>query len=380
MSLEHQIILSLGSNQGHRLEHLIGAVQSIHAQIATVIKVSKVYESPAWGFDSDPFFNIAILLHTDKDCMTIAKQLWHLEQSMGRKPKTKSEYEARIIDIDLISFDQDIIENDHLQIPHKEMHRRQFVLCPMMDLEIVWEHPILKKNIPTLLAHCSDKSSCIPVATMEAPLSKFQFQNNNHIVIEGNIGAGKTTLTNKIAADFNGKTVLEQFSDNPFLPLFYQDASRYAFPLEMSFLAERYQQLADDLKQYDLFKDFLIADYHIFKSLIFAKVTLSDAEFRLYKTLFDIIYKEIPKPDLYIYLYQKTPKLIQNIQKRARLYEQSISETYLMQINNGYLDYIKSDKQLRVLIIDVSELDFVENHKDYLYILEQIDDFCKQKK
>ena len=137
-------------------------------------------------------------------------------------------------------------------------------------------------------------------------------------------------------------------------------------------MADRYKQLSDDLAQFDLFKDFIIADYHIFKSIIFAKVTLQEDEFRLYKTMFDIIYKEMPKPDLYIYLYQNTERLLENIKKRGRSYEQEIPGDYLEKINHGYLDYIKSKTDWNVLIIDVSDKDFVKKQDDYLQILEQI--------
>jgi len=207
---------------------------------------------------------------------------------------------------------------------------------------------------------------------LNTPLQKINFDDFNYIAIEGNIGAGKTTLVSKLAEDFNAKTVLERFADNPFLPKFYKDQNRYAFPLEMSFLADRYQQISDDLAQFDLFKDFIIADYHIFKSLIFAKVTLAEDEYRLYKTLFDIIYKEMPKPDLYVYLYQNTERLLANIKRRGRSYEQEIPAEYLEKINNGYLDYIKTQKDLNVLIVDVSERDFVKNQEDYIFILSEI--------
>jgi deoxyadenosine/deoxycytidine kinase len=210
------------------------------------------------------------------------------------------------------------------------------------------------------------------VQNLEIPIAKIKLDHFNYIAIEGNIGAGKTTLTNKLAEDFNAKTVLERFADNPFLPKFYEDQSRYAFPLEMSFLADRYQQISDDLAQFDLFKDFIVADYHIFKSLIFAKVTLAEDEFRLYKTMFDIIYKEMPKPDLYIYLYQSTERLLANIKTRGRSYEQEIPAEYLEKINNGYLDYIKSQKNLNVLIIDVTNRDFLNNQEDYVFVLEEI--------
>ena len=203
-------------------------------------------------------------------------------------------------------------------------------------------------------------------------MQKINFDDFNYIAIEGNIGAGKTTLVSKLAEDFNAKTVLERFADNPFLPKFYKDQNRYAFPLEMSFLADRYQQISDDLAQFDLFKDFIIADYHIFKSLIFAKVTLAEDEYRLYKTLFDIIYREMPKPDLYVYLYQNTERLLANIKRRGRSYEQEIPAEYLEKINNGYLDYIKTQKDLNVLIVDVSERDFVKNQEDYIFILDEI--------
>jgi deoxyadenosine/deoxycytidine kinase len=140
----------------------------------------------------------------------------------------------------------------------------------------------------------------------------------------------------------------------------------------MSFLADRYQQLSDDLAQFDLFKDFLVADYHIFKSLIFAKITLAEDEYRLYRNLFDIVYREMPKPDLYIYLYQNSERLLQNIKKRGRDYEQKIPADYLDKINSGYLEYIKSQTDLNVLIIDISDKDFVKSQQDYLFVLEQI--------
>ena len=223
-----------------------------------------------------------------------------------------------------------------------------------------------------LLLLSEDKSNCKVIQNLEIPIARLKLDHFNYIAIEGNIGAGKTTLTNKLAEDFNAKSVLERFADNPFLPKFYEDQNRYAFPLEMSFLADRYQQISDDLAQFDLFKDFIVADYHIFKSLIFAKVTLAEDEFRLYKTMFDIIYKEMPKPDLYIYLYQTTERLLENIKERGRNYEQEIPAEYLEKINNGYLDYIKSQTNLNILIIDVTNRDFQNNQEDYVYILNEI--------
>jgi deoxyadenosine/deoxycytidine kinase len=201
----------------------------------------------------------------------------------------------------------------------------------------------------------------------------------NYIAIEGNIGSGKTSLAKKIGDDYNAKLVLERFADNPFLPKFYEDEDRYAFPLEMSFLADRYHQLSDDLAQFDLFKNFIVSDYFIFKSLIFAQITLSNEEYNLYRKMFDIMYKEITKPDVYVFLYQNTDRLIENIKIRGRAYEQNIKPDYLDKIHKGYLSFIKSKEELNPLIIDVSQLDFVHNDQDYQSILKQILEFNPTK-
>jgi deoxyadenosine/deoxycytidine kinase len=305
------------------------------------------------------------------------KQVLKVEKTLGRVRSKDLGYQARIIDVDIIAFDEEIIATENLQIPHPLLQDRKFVLQPMLDLGLNWEHPILKKSAFQLLAQTEDVSELLAVHSITAPIERLALQQFNYIAIEGNIGAGKTTLASKLAEDCNAKLVLERFADNPFLPKFYKDQSRYAFPLEMSFLADRYQQLSDDLAQFDLFKDFVVADYHIFKSLIFAKVTLQEDEFRLYKTMFDIIHKEMPKPDLYVYLYQNTDRLLRNIKKRGRSYEQEIEASYLEKINQGYLDYIKTQTDLNVLIIDVSELDFVKNQAHYLFLLNEINNKIK---
>lgn len=372
MKSQHQVVLSIGSNQGNRLENIQNCISLIHQEVGTVIRVSKLYETPAWGFESDAFYNCAVLLHTASSSQKILNQVLKVEKQLGRIRLNQDGYQSRIIDVDVIVFDDEIIESEKLQIPHPLMQNRNFVLLPMQDLKLDWKHPVLQKTILELIAISPDDSVCTVVQDLKCPLSEIPLEKFNYIAFEGNIGAGKTTLVHKIAEDFNAKTVLERFADNPFLPKFYKDQNRYAFPLEMSFLADRYQQLSDDLAQFDLFKDFIVADYHIFKSLIFAKITLQEDEYRLYRNLFDIIYKEMPKPDLYIYLYQNTERLLQNIKKRGRNYEQNIEAEYLDKINNGYLEYIKSQTDLNVLIIDVSDRDFVKKQEDYLYVLDKI--------
>jgi len=195
-----------------------------------------------------------------------------------------------------------------------------------------------------------------------------------YLVIEGNIGAGKTTLSTMLSEDLNAKLVLERFADNPFLPRFYNDPDRYSFPLELSFLAERYKQLNDELRSLSLFQPLIIADYFFMKSLIFAKNTLKGDEYNLYRQIFEIIYNSIPKPDLYVYLHLPTPKLLENIHKRGRDYEQQITAEYLDDIQKGYFDFFKQHPEYTFLVIDTSNLDFVSNQADYLKLKSVIFD------
>ena len=196
--------------------------------------------------------------------------------------------------------------------------------------------------------------------------------NYSYVAIEGCIGAGKTTLAKQIAEQFGAKLILEQFEDNPFLPKFYKDQDKYAFPLELSFLASRYQQLMDQLSSQDLFHSFTIADYFITKSLIFAQRTLQDDELALYSRLFQIMLANLPKPHLLVYLYSNIDQLLRNIKNRGREYEQNISSDYLEKIQNGYFDYIKQQSDKRILIIDTNGIDFVKNEQEYNEIVSLI--------
>ncbi len=196
--------------------------------------------------------------------------------------------------------------------------------------------------------------------------------NYNFIVIEGLIGAGKTSLSKMIAQKFNSKLILEQFADNPFLPKFYKSPEKYSFPLELSFLAERYQQLKEELASGDLFKSFSISDYYFSKSLIFAKSTLADDEYNLFRKLFNIIYTGLPKPDLYVYLHLNSENALKNIKKRGRDYEQTIEKEYLDTLRQNYFEYFKQEKNLKFLIIDTNGIDFVNKPKDFEIIVDVI--------
>ena len=180
------------------------------------------------------------------------------------------------------------------------------------------------------------------------------------IAIEGNIGSGKTTFSEMLAEQFQCKLILEQFADNPFLPKFYEHPERHAFPLELFFMAERYQQLGE-LTSGDLFATQVVSDYFFMKSKLFAQNNLKEDELLLFNRLSDIALKNLPRPDVLLYLHSDVNRLQANIRKRGRDYEQNISDEYLLQIQERYFDYFKKQKDFPVLIVDVSNVDFVED-------------------
>ncbi len=380
--------------------------------------VAPVYIAPADGFDGNDFLNSCLLVHSGKNPRDTLNILQEIEMQMGRQPKAGTAYENRVIDLDILLFDDLVLNDEDLVIPHPKMQERDFVMKPLAAIAGDVVHPGLKQTIEklafdTVLSGVVEQNGIslsrkgshrLPSVTLDivendrslsgaeangfeddrspikAELIKTKMKSSlseaavNFIAIEGNIGSGKTSLANMLSEDFNGKPVLERFADNPFLPLFYQDKERYSFPLEMSFLADRYQQLSDDVAQHELFTNFTVADYYVIKSLIFSKITLQEEEYTLYKRLFNMMYKELVKPDLYVYLYQTEERLLENIKKRGRDYEQNIEASYLAQIQQGYADFIRSQTDLKIIVIDVTDLDFVNNHKDYLNVLEQICD------
>lgn len=194
----------------------------------------------------------------------------------------------------------------------------------------------------------------------------------NFVTIEGNIGAGKTTLAHLLSKHFNARLILEEFADNPFLPKFYENPGQYAFPLELFFMAERYKQLKELLQTKDMFQNITISDYLFTKCLLFAKVNLPEEEFRLYQKLFEIINPQIIQPDIVIYLHTPVKKLQENIKKRNREYEQSIPNDYLFTLQETYTQYIKQHN-IKTLYVDAGNADFLGNEQHLKIIVDALD-------
>jgi deoxyguanosine kinase len=196
--------------------------------------------------------------------------------------------------------------------------------------------------------------------------------NHHFITIEGNIGAGKTTLAHILAAHYNARLVLEEFTDNPFLPKFYSNPKQFAFPLELFFMAERYKQLKDLIHTKDLFQSVTVSDYLFSKCLLFAKVNLPEEEFHLYQRLFEIIHQQLIQPDVLIYLHSPVNKLQQNIKKRNRSYEQTIPDAYLFNIQETYTNYIRQHN-IKTIFVDASNADFLGNPAHLRVVTDALD-------
>lgn len=194
------------------------------------------------------------------------------------------------------------------------------------------------------------------------------------IAVEGNIGAGKTTLCHRMAQHAGCALVLEQFTDNPFLPPFYEQPERYAFPVELFFMTERHKQLSEHFSQPDLFSNFTVADYFFVKTLLFAKNNLNEEEFRLFQRLFGVLNATFPKPDLLLFLHRPVEVLLQQIAKRGRNIEHNISAQYLQEIQNVYFDFFKNEQETPIVVLDLEDSDFQENDENFLKILHILEE------
>ena len=223
---------------GNRFEHLQNAVNAIFEEVGHIRKISAVYETPAMGFEGSDFLNCVISIQSSLTPSEILKEILRIEKDMGRSRKKAKEYTSRPIDIDILFIDDFVKNSKKLTIPHPEISNRRFVIQPMAEVNAQFQHPVSRKNMAELLAETNDDSKMRKLSKwLRNPGNDYNISKYNYIAIEGNIGAGKTSLASQIANDFNAKLILERFKDNPFLPKFYKNQSRYAFPLEMSFLA-----------------------------------------------------------------------------------------------------------------------------------------------
>ncbi len=368
----NKVYISLGSNEGDRLKEIRAAVVQIQKNIGILTDLSSLYENPAWGFEGPDFLNACIGVQTDFTPHELLKKLLKIEHKMGRVRSVKPRYKSRNIDLDLLFFEDQVINNDDLVLPHPRLELRKFILSPMCEIAPDFIHPRLGKSLFNLSRLCMDK-----LAVRKIPLKEWSEDfliKEQILVFEGNIGVGKTSLAQKIACDYQAPILLENFSQNPYLEKFYYHPKRFAFPLENYFLEDRFRQFNHFLKAASGKKK-AVADHSLLKSLVFAKINLSSTHFEFFIKDFERLSAELVFNQKVIFLHKPIEKLIEQIKNRGRTYEQNITQDYLEKIQRGYENLQKEFFSFSQQNIDLSGLDFVNDERAYQIILQRIKAF-----
>ncbi len=365
------VYLSLGSNLGDKINNLQNAINLIDSKVGDVLLISSLYKTKADGFVGEDFLNCCLSLRTSMEPKILIKELINIESKNGRLRSNRNIYESRSIDIDILFYEDKIINQNNLTIPHPHMHKRNFVIKPLLEIAKSKIHPVLNQTIFEIDLNLIGTGIFKINDTLTLPIFE-KLKSIKNIVIEGNIGVGKTCLSEKLSKDLNKELIVEGYMDNPFLEKYYENPDRYALNVELTFLTDRCRQLNDFNNQISLFNSGLVADYDIFKSLVFAGISLNEIEYNLFRRIFIYMTKDLFKSNLIIYLLQSTEKLLENIKKRGRGFEKKIDKKYLDKVNKGYLNYLKNNSDLNIIFIDVSDLDFVESKTDYIELLYRI--------
>lgn len=365
------VYLSLGSNLGDKINNLQTTLNLIDSKVGDVLLISSVYQTKAEGFVGEDFLNCCVSLRTSMEPKILIKELINIESQNGRLRSNRNIYESRSIDIDILFYEDKIINQHNLTIPHPRMNERDFVIKPLLDIAKSKIHPVLNRTISEIDLDLGDTEIIKINDDLVLPVIE-KLKSIKNIVIEGNIGVGKTCLSEKLSKDLNKELILEGYMDNPFLEKYYENPDRYALNVELTFLTDRCRQLSDFNNQISLFSSGLVSDYDIFKSLVFAGISLKEIEYNLFRKIFTYMTKDLFKSNLIIYLLQSTEQLLENIKKRGRGFEKKIDKKYLDKINQGYLNYLKNNSDLNIIYVDVSDLDFVESKTDYFELLYRV--------
>ena len=334
-------VLCLGSNLGFRIAQLELAKSQIERQVGSITKQSAYYETAPWGSQSKfNHINQCVILETKLSAKALLKQLLKIEVSLGRIRGIEKNSD-RLMDIDILFFNDAVFQTNELELPHPRLHLRHFVLKPLLDICPNWKHPVLNKTIKSLYKSCNDKLAVVAIT----PKPIF-------VCIEGNIGSGKSTLASALAKELQAHFLPELFEKNALLPLFYKDKQTFGFPLEYSFLIQRFQQLHDYFLNPNAIT---ISDYSIYKCLLFAKLNLPKKEYAFYTKHFKAILKQLPQPDIIILLQTSTQHLKTNIKNRGRVYEKNMATNYLDSISSIYKSHLNKVFKGSCLVIDVND-------------------------
>lgn len=339
----NKAFLGLGGNLGDRLQNLYLVRKALNLSCGKLVKASGIYETAAWGYSSPKsYLNQVVELETPLEASLLLKAIREIEHENGRT-RQDNNYQDRTVDIDLLFYNQELIEQDDLKVPHPRLAERRFVLQPLMDIAPDLIHPVLQKRVSELFDLCSDTSAVKLVLENKLP---------SYICIEGNIGSGKSTLARLLAPHLKAHYLPEKYEHLNLLPRFYTEPERFSFALEFAFLLNRFDQLSSHFQNT---AERSVSDYSLYKSLYFARVNLKAELLLTFEKQFDLLCGELQAPGLIIHLNTGVEQLLKNIENRSRTFEKGITENYLRQVNSAYWSCFKELRHLPQLVIDIEQ-------------------------
>ena len=355
----HKVYISFGSNKGNRLNYIVNSLKELEVQVGRIVRVSNLYKTKSWGFESRDFYNGCVILKTKFSPEIVLKKLISIEDVLGRTRNETDKYSSREIDLDLLFFDKLISSSKDLILPHPHLNKRNFVLIPMFDIAPEFIHPIIKKSIKSLLMISKDNSAIKKIKNNNYYIPFWE--RYSFISIEGNIGVGKTTLSKKIESHFDIESLNENYKLNPYLEDFYNNPNDFSFKLESFFLNERVGQIN---------KHFLISqkrktisDFWIGKSLVFAKNNLNKKSFEKYTEDFKNLNFRLRAPEIIIFLSQNILQLQKQIIERGRSFEKKISKDYLNSIAREYEIIFDKKHSFIFILLSPKEVLSLKNEK-----------------
>ena len=368
--MANKIYLGLGSNKGDRKEHISHAIDLIaHNNKCRIEKISSLYETTPYGLSDQPnFYNAVMEISSELKIDELYEFLKNIEAEIGRS-KNEIRWGPREIDVDILFYNNLIYNSDKLSVPHRDLLKRDFVIIPLLEIAVDIVHPVIDKKLSDL--DFTEVEQHIIRKINFSTKYIIKLSDLRYIAIEGVIGAGKSSLAQKLSEKLSANLIMEEFEENPFLEKFYGDRKRFAFQTQMFFLINRYKQ-QQRLNQQELFSSYIVSDYIFEKDKIFAYLNLSGEELKLYENIFPLLEREIPKPDLVIFLQSSIDRLMQNIKSRGRGFEKNLTRTYLVELSEAYNNFFFKYNTTPLLIVNTTDIDFVNRNEDFDELYEQI--------